>query len=103
MERSISGDRITRLPSGKSPERLVLEGRLVNLEPLETEFHCEPLYQISHETPEAKQIWDYLPDGPFGSILEFKTWLGAMERNPDRVVFAARERQSARLAGMASY
>jgi RimJ/RimL family protein N-acetyltransferase len=101
--RSVSGDRIETLPSGKAPEKRVLEGRLVILEPVEPERHAEPLYLASHETAEAKRIWNYLPDGPFGDLAAFTAWLGAMAVAPDRAVFAFRDKASGRAGGMATY
>jgi len=103
MERRISGDRVAKAPSGRAPERRLLEGRFVVLEPLEIERHCESLYLASHETPEARQIWNYLPDGPFDGLPDFQAWLGAMVANPDRAVFAFRDSQTNRLGGMATY
>lgn len=103
MERSVSGSRIEALPSGKAPGRQVLEGRLVLLEPVEPERHAEPLYLASHETAEAKEIWSYLPDGPFENLATFTEWLGAMAVAPDRALFAFRDKASGRAGGMATY
>jgi len=102
-DRSVSGNRVETLPSGKTPERRVLDGRLVTLEPVELERHAEPLYAASHETAEAKRIWSYLPDGPFEDLATFTTWLGAMAAAPDRAVFAFRDKASGRAGGMATY
>src|SRR5262249_9943 len=90
---------LSKLPSGRAPERRFLEGRLAVVEPLDISQHSEPLYLASHETPEAKQIWTYLPDGPFNQFSDFKAWLGAMANNPDRAVFAVRDRETARIGG----
>jgi RimJ/RimL family protein N-acetyltransferase len=103
VERSISSDRVGRLPSGRAPERRSLEGRFVTVEPLNVDQHAEALYRASHETAEAKQIWSYLPEGPFDQFSDFKPWLAAMAANPERAVFAIRDRATARIGGMASY
>ncbi|HTS55440.1 MAG TPA: GNAT family protein [Burkholderiales bacterium] len=103
MVRSVSGDRIETLPSGRSPERRILEGRLVIVEPVESERHAQPLYLASHETAEAREIWRYLPDGPFEDVATFTAWLGAMAVAPDRAVFAFRDKASGRAGGMATY
>ena len=103
MNRSVSGHRIAQLPSGKSPERRALEGRLVILEPLEVERHAESLYLASHATVEATQIWNYLPHGPFEDLAGFEVWLGAMAVDSDRAVFAFQDKHSGRTGGMATY
>jgi RimJ/RimL family protein N-acetyltransferase len=103
MDRSVSGDRIETLPSGQAPEKRVIEGRLVILEPAEPDRHAQPLYLASHETAVAKEIWSYLPDGPFEDLATFTAWLGAMAAAPDRAVFAFRDKASGRTGGMATY
>jgi RimJ/RimL family protein N-acetyltransferase len=103
MNRLIHGERIERLPSGKAPEKRLLEGSLVTLEPLDPEKHSEPLYAASHGTAEARQIWTFLPDGPFDDPASFKARFSAMTQNPDRAVFAFRDNVTGRVAGMATY
>jgi len=103
MDRSASGNRVEMLPSGRAPERCVLEGRLVILEPMDARRHAEPLYHASHDTADARQIWTYLPDGPFENPATFTAWLAAMVVADDRCVFAFRDKQSGRTAGMATY
>ena len=102
-DRLISSHAIERLPSGEAPQRHTLDGRLVTLEPLDTEKHAQELYAASHETAEARQIWTYLPDGPFADASAFTAWIDAMANNPDRVLFAFRDHASGRAAGMANY
>jgi RimJ/RimL family protein N-acetyltransferase len=103
VDRRVSSSKVEALPSGKAPERRRLEGRLVIAEPLDPEQHAAPLFQASHETAEARRIWDYLPDGPFENLSGFEAWLGAMTANPDRCVFAFRDKPSGRAGGMATY
>jgi len=103
VERRVSAHKVEPLPSGKGPEARRLEGRLVVAEPLDLEQHTDPLFQASHETAAARQIWNYLPDGPFEDSAGFKAWLGAMTANPDRCVFAFRDKSNGRAGGMATY
>ncbi len=102
-DRFVSGHAIERLPSGEAPQRCPIEGRLVTLEPLEPAKHAHELYRASHETAEAREIWTYLPDGPFVDAAAFTTWIDAMANNPDRVLFAFRDHATGRAAGMANY
>jgi RimJ/RimL family protein N-acetyltransferase len=103
VDRRVSTNKVETLPSGKVPELRRFEGRLVIVEPIDLERHAEVLYALSHETAEAKRIWDYLPDGPFSDLAGFKAWLGAMTVNPDRCVFAFRDKSTGRAGGMATY
>ena len=103
MNRTISGEGVTTLPSDKVPERRPIEGSRVTLEPLEPENHAELLYAASHETAEAKEIWNFLPDGPFKDPASFKAWASAMTVDADRAVFAFRDKVTGRVAGMATY
>jgi RimJ/RimL family protein N-acetyltransferase len=85
------------------PERQPLEGQLVRLEPLDIAEHADPLYVASHETPQAREIWKFLPDGPFKDLRSFTSWIGTMSCAPDRLVFAFRDKVTDRPAGMANY
>src|SRR2546428_6637233 len=85
------------------PEGRQLEGKLVLLEPLDPIHHSEALYAASHESEAARRIWTYLPDGPFEDLVAFKEWAERMAKEPDRLFFAFRDKQTGRLGGMATY
>lgn len=103
MTRKISTESVAVLPSGRVPEKRPLEGRLVLLEPLDPDRHSEALYSASHENEEAKRVWTFLPDGPFGDLVSFRQWATRMVMEPDRLFFAVRDRRAERLGGMAMY
>jgi RimJ/RimL family protein N-acetyltransferase len=103
MNRTISGEKVSTLPSGRAPERRELEGTLVLLEPLDPDRHSKALYAASHETDDARPIWTYLPDGPFEDFASFDQWVKRMAAEPDRLFFAFRDKHSDRLGGMATY
>ena len=75
----------------------------MRLEPLEPERHGEGLYAVSHADEQAKAVWTYLPDGPFDDPAAFKHWAARIMSEPDRLVFAIREKDAERLGGMAMY
>jgi RimJ/RimL family protein N-acetyltransferase len=102
MAREISGEAV-RPPSGRSPERRLLEGTYVLLEPLDLARHAEALYAASHESDDARRVWTYLPDGPFPDIGSFLEWFERMATEPDRVAVAFRDKATGRLSGMANY
>jgi RimJ/RimL family protein N-acetyltransferase len=103
MTRKFSGEKVSALPSGKTPERRQLEGARVLLEPLDPDRHSKSLYAASHENDEARRIWTYLPDGPFEDIASFDQWVKRMTMEPDRLFFAFRDKATDRLGGMATY
>ena len=103
MNRHISGERVATLPSGEAPERRSIEGSLAVVEPLEPERHAEALYAASHETAEAKEVWTFLPDGPFEDLVSFTAWARTMAVAPDRAALTFRDKATGRAAGMGSY
>jgi RimJ/RimL family protein N-acetyltransferase len=103
MHRRISGDEVPLLPSRGAPERRVLDGRLVRLEPIVPDIHGEDLYVASHGSDEAKAVWTYLPDGPFANLYCLDQWLRRIVREPDRLWYAFRDKRSQRLGGMATF
>jgi len=80
--------------------RVVLEGRLVRLVPLDVERHGADLQAAQNGAPE---IWMYLPDGPFAGDADFRDWLTARARASDPLFYAMVDRASGRANGMASY
>jgi RimJ/RimL family protein N-acetyltransferase len=103
MNRGITGERVSALPSGKAPEPRQLQGTLVLLEPLDPDRHSKPLYEVSHETDEAKRIWTYLPDGPFEDFASFDKWIRRIVVERDRLFFSFRDKDTDRLGGLATY
>ena len=101
--RPLSGDPLERLPSGVRPERTVLVGRSVRLEPLQPDRHGDALYHASHGSDVARQIWDYLPDGPWPTQADFDHWLRTAAAPADWVTYAVCPNESGRAAGMASF
>ena len=91
------------VPSGVAPQRRPLDGARVVLEPLEPARHGAELYAASHGSEAARRIWTYLPDGPFADPESFCQWLERKVVEPDRLFYALRDKQSQRLAGMATY
>jgi len=82
------------------PARVVLEGRLVRLEPVDVDRHGADLQAAQSGAPE---IWTYLPDGPFAGESDFRAWLVARAAAPDPMFYAIVDRASGRANGMASY
>lgn len=83
-----------------APARRALEGSLVRLEPVDLDRHAAELFAAQAGAPE---IWEYLPDGPFGSEGEFRKWLSARAASEDPLFYAIVDRHTRRAVGMASY
>lgn len=72
------------------PPRQTHEGRHVRLKPLRADEDAAELYQASHESPEAREIWRYLPYGPFASEADFREWLRGLQEGADPLFFTVR-------------
>ncbi|KAF0175241.1 MAG: putative acetyltransferase [Limisphaerales bacterium] len=84
------------------PPRQVHEGRHVRLTPLRADEDAAELYQASHESAEAREIWRYLWHGPFASEADFRDWLRSVQDGVDPIFFTVMQRQSGRCVGMIS-
>jgi RimJ/RimL family protein N-acetyltransferase len=93
------------LPSWKParmPDRITLEGRLVNLVPVDPEVHAEALYVCSHD-PADPELWTYLFVGPFPNVSDFRGYLETVATSPTDIFFTIVDRATGRPAGIASY
>ena len=72
------------------PPHRAHEGRHVRLTPLRAEEDAAELYQAGHEPPEAREIWRYLPYGPFANEAEFREWLRGLQEGTDPIFFTVR-------------
>ena len=82
------------------PDRSVLEGQFVRLEPLEADLHAADLFRAfsGHDA-----LWDYMPYGPFSSASAYHRWAKDQQGKDDPVFFALRDRASGQAAGVAAY
>jgi RimJ/RimL family protein N-acetyltransferase len=101
--RAISGEELQDRPSGLWPARSALSGRDVTLEPIDPRRHGPDLFSLSHADDKARDLWTYLPYGPFTDAAAFEGWLRGCAATSDPIFFAVRDRQSGQTAGMASY
>lgn len=82
---------------------VVLEGRLVRLEPLDPGRHGAALYQAAQGPDADPALWDYLFVGPFAGPAEFGAYLKECAATRDPLFFAIVDRRTEQPAGMASY
>jgi RimJ/RimL family protein N-acetyltransferase len=80
------------------PERIVLEGRTVRLEPFCMADHGADLFEAS-TVADADQRFRWLMDYPPKSLAEFQPWLERAETSSDPLFFAVIDKPSGKVAG----
>ena len=71
-----------QLSPARMPEKIVLQGRYVRLEPLNTEKHYRSLYENFIQTP---NLFEYMLEGPLTTLEEFRERCLAKENDPTRI------------------
>jgi RimJ/RimL family protein N-acetyltransferase len=80
------------------PERIVLEGRYVRLEPLSAAQHGDGLYEVSTVAGAAERfrwLFEYPPE----SRAAFQPWLEKAEASQDPLFFTVIDKASGKVAG----
>jgi RimJ/RimL family protein N-acetyltransferase len=80
------------------PDRRVLEGRFVRLEPLDPDRHGRDLWEESHG-PGRDAIWTYLFEAPFGDEGAFLAHLRAKAASSDPLFIAVVRQSDGRALG----
>ncbi len=80
------------------PERKVLEGRYVRLEPLSADQHGDGLFEAS-SVADADRRFRYLFDYPPETRADFQPWLDKAEASEDPLFFAVIDKASGKVAG----
>lgn len=70
------------------PERTILQGRYVTLEPLDANRHADALFAAAEGDGADTLLWRYLGYGPFGSIESFRSWVQANSESADPLFHA---------------
>ena len=80
------------------PERKVMEGRTVRLEPLDAARHGAELFEAS-SVPDAASRFAWLPELPPQDRADFQPWLEKAVANPDPLFFSVIDKESGKVAG----
>jgi RimJ/RimL family protein N-acetyltransferase len=88
-----------KLPAPR-PERRLLEGRYLRLEPL-SRAHAADLYASLPPT-EAPRLYRYLPDPPPATVDDLADWVSRSAGSEDPLFFACVERVTGRVVGRQS-
>lgn len=103
-------DPTTNLPIGVgvdsapalAPNRTVLSGRIVRLEPLDIDRHGAALHAVTH-AGDADALWLYIPNGPFASLDEHVAHMRDFASNPANLAYVVIDAASNQLLGQACY
>ncbi|MER0836461.1 GNAT family protein [Pseudomonas aeruginosa] len=86
-----------------APAHSTLEGRYVDLEPLDARRHGDDLWQVLQGPDADPRLWDYLPYGPFAERAPFDAWLTANQASGDPLFYAVFDRHRQRTVGLLGY
>jgi len=89
---------LTQWTARPRPERKVLEGRYVRLEPLNAAKHGDGLYEASSVTDIGGRF-RWLPDTPPQTRAEFQPWLDKAAASEDPLFFTVIDKASGKVAG----
>src|SRR5580693_3336743 len=101
IETVATGAQVDAAPA-KRPQRIVLDGRVVSVVPLDAVAHAETLYEGSRGE-QNEGLWRYLFEGPFASRAAFDAHLRERARSEDPLFFAMLEKFSGDAVGYAAY
>jgi len=94
--------RKTTFVSARRPARVALQGRWVQIVPLDPAAHAEALYEGTHGA-DRDQRWLYLSEGPFAEPAAFRAYLEKLSRSEDPLSFAIVQNTTGKALGHASY
>lgn len=85
-----------------APVSMRLEGRVVDVEPLDAEKHALDLFDASHGEGADPDLWLYMGVGPFVDAAEFRAYLERIEGDAGLAVFTICDKTTGRAVGSAS-
>jgi RimJ/RimL family protein N-acetyltransferase len=100
--RAVRGDSVDVALPRPRPQRIVLAGETVTVEPLDADAHAEALYPLLHGDAERERVWDHLPYGPFPTFAGYRAWVADVASRDDPLFYAIRPRRTGRPEGVAS-
>ena len=77
-------------------------GRFITLTPLDVANDVGELFAISHTDDETRQLWRYMPRGPFADVREHAAFLREWQATPNVVAFVVRDTSTQRILGSIS-
>ncbi len=89
---------LTNWTPREKPQRIILDGQYVRLEPLNVERHGDQLYAAS-SVADVDQRFRYLFDQPPASREDFTPWLEQSAANTETIFFALIDKKTGLVAG----
>jgi len=84
------------------PQPREFAGRYVTVSPVDLERDMEELYEVSHATAEARELWRYLPWRPFAGPAELRERYREWTAKPDVLAFTVSQMETRRRIGSVS-
>ena len=85
-----------------APEARTHTGTFVTLSPTDAGADAEGLFIAGHDSAVARELWHYLPRGPFADVAALREWIHEWQARPDVIAFTVRSRETGRPTGMIS-
>jgi len=86
----------------RRPQRIRLEGRIVDIVPLDGAAHGEALYRGTHGEGKEK-LWVHLWDSPFPDRASFDAYLARKAASEDPLFYAIVDKTTGKAVGQVSY
>jgi RimJ/RimL family protein N-acetyltransferase len=85
------------------PERAVLQGERVRLEPLDPDRHAAALFEAAQGEGADPQLWRYFGYGPFADAADYRAWTVENASSDDPLFFTVVEQATGRPGGVVSF
>lgn len=91
-------EHMTHWTARERPERIVLDGRYVRLEPLSTARHSDGLFAASNVV-DASAKFEWLNETPPTDAASFRAWMEQVEQSQDPLFFTVIDKATGQVAG----
>jgi RimJ/RimL family protein N-acetyltransferase len=88
--------------SAPRPRRVTLEGRSINLVPLDALEHLDSLW-VATGRPQNEHLWTYMFEDPFQNRASFEAYLQRKEESNDPLYYSIIDKASGDAVGWAAY
>jgi hypothetical protein len=87
---------------GLPDESVMLTGNYCYLEVLDADKHAAELWSVYSLDTDGR-LWTYMPQGPFSSESEYRTWVEGVAHKADPFFYAIIDSETNKAVGVASY